>query len=106
MVAESDAALFRKYFWLIRKESEPMKHLILSLALIMVLASGITTFAHGKHKTSTAAKTANGKVVFIGKGDGVTTCPVTGEAIHNKGVKTVLYRRTVYFCCAGCRADA
>ena len=83
-----------------------MKHFVKVLVLIMALAFGVTAFGHDKHKHNTAAKAPNGKVEFIGKGDGVTTCPVTGEEIHNKDVKAVMFGRAVYFCCAGCLADA
>ncbi len=40
---------------------------------------------------------------FLGKGDGVTTCPVTGEPV-NKNVKAEIWGRTVYFCCESCKA--
>jgi YHS domain-containing protein len=40
--------------------------------------------------------------IFQGRGDGVTTCPVTGEKITNKKFKAELYGRTVLFCCHGC----
>ncbi len=86
-----------------------MKHLIKSLALILLIALSVSALAHDKHKHAAAAKSikgnGKGKVEFIGKGDGVTTCPVTGEEIHNKDNKAVLFKRTVYFCCAGCMAD-
>ena len=39
---------------------------------------------------------------FLGKGDGVTTCPVTGEPV-NKNVSAEIFGRTVYFCCENCR---
>ena len=38
---------------------------------------------------------------FLGKGDGVTTCPVTGEPI-SKDVKIEINGQTVYACCPGC----
>ena len=40
---------------------------------------------------------------FAGKGDGITTCPVTGEAV-DKSVSAKIDGKTVYFCCAGCVA--
>jgi len=43
---------------------------------------------------------------FKGLGDGVETCPVTGEKITNKDVKEEFFGRTVNFCCAGCLAKA
>jgi len=39
---------------------------------------------------------------FLGKGDGVTTCPVTGEAV-DKNISAEINGKTVYFCCASCR---
>lgn len=42
---------------------------------------------------------------FIGKGDGVTTCPVTGEPV-NKEFKFGFFGRTVYFCCSNCVEEA
>ncbi|MGE0133225.1 MAG: hypothetical protein AB7U82_34545 [Blastocatellales bacterium] len=88
-----------------------MKHIIRSFALIITLALAASAFAHGKHDKKAhakgkaqAAKAEKGK--FLGKGDGVTTCPVTGEEIHNKDVKGEFFNRTVYFCCAGCLDEA
>ena len=51
---------------------------------------------HGgmKHDGAMAAK-------FIGKGDGIETCPVTGEAV-NKKLKGEAMGRTFYVCCEGC----
>src|SRR5262249_54462323 len=89
-----------------RKDRESVKHLIKSLALIIALALGVTAVAHDKHKHATTAKTAKGKVEFIGKGDGINTCPVTGEEIPTKDIKAVLFGRTVYFCCPVCLEDA
>lgn len=40
---------------------------------------------------------------FLGKGDGVTTCPVTGEPV-DKNISAEINGRTVCFCCASCRA--
>lgn len=42
-------------------------------------------------------------VAYIGKGDGVTTCPVTGEPV-NKNVSLAVHGKTVHLCCAGCLA--
>lgn len=46
-----------------------------------------------------AVKAEAGK--FMGKGDGITSCPVTGEAI-SKEVSVEVEGRTVYACCPGC----
>ncbi len=42
------------------------------------------------------------EIKFLGKGDGVTTCPVTGEPV-DKNISAEINGRTVYFCCANCR---
>jgi YHS domain-containing protein len=88
-----------------------MKLTIRSFALIAVAALSLQAFAHDKHDKKArdkgdapAAKTVKGK--FLGKGDGVTTCPVTGEEIENKDVKGQFFGRTIYFCCAERLADA
>ena len=88
-----------------------MKLTIRSFALIVVAAMSLQAFAHDKHDKKAhdkgkvqAAKAV--KVEFLGKGDGVERCPVTGEEILNKDVKGRFFNRTVYFCCAGCLADA
>lgn len=39
---------------------------------------------------------------FLGKGDGVTTCPVTDELV-DKNISAEINGKTVYFCCASCR---
>ena len=88
-----------------------MKLSIRLFELIIVAALSLQAFAHGKHDKKAhdkakaqASKTTKGE--FLGKGDGVTTCPVTGEEILNKDVKGRFFNRTVYFCCAGCLAEA
>jgi YHS domain-containing protein len=88
-----------------------MKLTIRSFALIAVAALSLQAFAHGNHDKKAhdkgkapTAKTVKGE--FLGKGDGVKTCPVTGEEIQNKDVKGQFFGRTVYFCCPDCLADA
>lgn len=39
---------------------------------------------------------------FLGKGDGITTCPVTGEPV-NKNISAEINGKTIYFCCESCR---
>ena len=53
-------------------------------------------------KTNPTVKTLKSSPVFEGRGDGVSTCPVTGEKITNKAYKLEHAGRTVYFCCKGC----
>jgi YHS domain-containing protein len=88
-----------------------MKLTIRSFALILAAALSLQAFAHGKHDKKAhdkgkahAAKTVKAK--FLGMGDGVKSCPVTGEEILNKDVKGRFFNRTVYFCCAGCLDEA
>src|SRR5262245_51823784 len=84
--------------------------IIRSFALIVVVALSLQAFAHGKHDKSAhgkgkapAAKAV--KAEFLGKGDGVKTCPVTGDEIQNKDVKGQFFGRMVYFCCPDCLAE-
>jgi YHS domain-containing protein len=66
--------------------------------------------AHDKHKNQKAqkqgAKADKKATAFMGKGDGIESCPVTGEPISSKEVKGEFFGRTVYFCCEDCLADA
>ncbi|QQS47309.1 MAG: hypothetical protein IPM66_01150 [Acidobacteriota bacterium] len=50
--------------------------------------------SHDDHGTP-----ADGK--YIGKGDGIETCPVTGEPV-NKEVSAMINGRKVYACCPNC----
>lgn len=75
--------------------------------LIQSHAAGVSEFAkegmpvmHKRHELPGAEPADNSG--FLGKGDGITTCPVTGEPV-NKDVKAELMGRTVYFCCENCR---
>ena len=79
---------------------------------IFAAALTLTAAAHDKHKNDKkndkqekVAK-SSGKVEFLGKGDGVESCPVTGEALTSKTIKAEFFGRTVYFCCEGCLATA
>jgi YHS domain-containing protein len=88
-----------------------MKQTIGSFALIIVATLSLQAFAHGSHGKKAhgkgkaqAAKTVKGG--FLGKGDGVKICPVTGETIENKDFKGRFFNRTVYFCCAACLTEA
>jgi YHS domain-containing protein len=58
--------------------------------------------SHEGHQHDHATKTEKADQKFLGKGDGVETCPVTGEVIVNKDVKGDFFGRTIYFCCPGC----
>ncbi len=76
--------------------------------LIQAHAQGVSEFVkegmpsmHKRHELPGADPSVE---KFLGKGDGVTTCPVTGEPV-NKNISAVIGKRTVYFCCQSC-ADA
>lgn len=56
----------------------------------------------GMHKEHPAPpKPGKTPPAFVGMGDGIATCPVTGEP-NDKSVSAKIQGRTVYFCCAGC----
>ena len=77
-----------------------------TLRLMRAHAAAVSGFVHDgpagmakRHDLpGETAKTTGG---FLGKGDGVRTCPVTGEPVDKK-VKAQILGRTVYFCCASC----
>ncbi len=64
---------------------------------VMAKAGG----GHGDHGDHHAKPATKGEAKFMGKGDGIETCPVTGEAI-SKDVSVDVDGRTVYACCPGC----
>ena len=43
---------------------------------------------------------------FEGRGDGLVTCPVSGEKVTTKSLKAEYFGRTFYFCCEGCLKSA
>ncbi|GBC92745.1 hypothetical protein HRbin15_01222 [bacterium HR15] len=49
--------------------------------------------------------TQGGTKEFAGKGDGINTCPVSGEPV-NKDIWAEIKGRKVYFCCTNCRSKA
>jgi YHS domain-containing protein len=87
------------------KEQLIMKHFsnVFFACLLAVILAGVA-LAQGAKKP--AGKATAKAVKFMGMGDGISTCPVTGEEIHNKDVHADFHGRTVYFCCAGCMAKA
>ncbi len=52
-----------------------------------------------------AEPASGGTKEFLGKGDGINTCPVSGEPV-NKDVWADIKGRRVYFCCTNCRSKA
>ena len=75
-------------------------------ACLFVGVLAFTASAQGAKKPAGKAKVASKAVKFMGQGDGITTCPVTGEDLSNKDMHADFYGRTVYFCCGGCMAKA
>lgn len=77
--------------------------------LIQAHAKGVSEFvAEGMpsmHKSHDLPGAKGDERPFLGKGDGVTTCPVTGAPV-DKMIKAELLGRTVHFCCPGCRDSA
>ena len=73
--------------------------------LIQAHAAGVSEFVSegmpSMHKEHPLPGEKKEEAAFVGKGDGVTTCPVTGEPI-NKEIKFGFFGRTVYFCCESC----
>lgn len=78
-----------------------------TVTLIQWHAEGVNGFVKegmaGMHKEHPAPPKPGGaaKSEFLGMGDGIETCPVTGEPI-DKSVSAEIQGKTVYFCCAGC----
>ncbi len=90
-------------------------HILCAFALFCALT--VSAFAQaqkdehaGHHSHDKAAKaetnSETGTEAFKAKGDGITTCPVSGEALASKDVKAEMFGRTVYFCCDDCLAEA
>lgn len=73
--------------------------------LIQAHAAGVSEFvkegASIMHKEHPLPGEKKEETAFVGKGDGVETCPVTGEPV-NKNIKHGFFGRTVYFCCESC----
>lgn len=80
--------------------------LMVACALAMSAVAQDKQHDHKQMEKQAATKAADAKDQFLGKGDGVETCPVTGEPIENKDVKGDFFGWTVYFCCAGCLDEA
>ncbi len=78
--------------------------------LIQAHAEGVSEFTaqglavmHKEHPLPDA--TPKSAAEFEGKGDGIKTCPVTGEPV-NKNIHAEINGRQVFFCCESCRAAA
>lgn len=77
--------------------------------LMQAHAQGVSEFVKegmpSMHKTHELPGVTKEEKTFLGKGDGITTCPVTGEPV-NKSFSADINGRAVYFCCASCRDAA
>ena len=77
--------------------------------LIQAHAAGVSEFVSAgsavMHKRHELPGEKTTEPAFIGKGDGLETCPVTGEPV-NREIKFGFWGRTVYFCCESCRETA
>ena len=76
------------------------------VALIREHAKAVNGFVKegmaGMHKAHPLpASVQVSKVNFLGREDGIKTCPVTGEPV-SKDVSAVIKGKTIYFCCPGC----
>jgi YHS domain-containing protein len=87
----------------------PTYHYTSVLALLFaLLGASLTTYAQAADPvqqlitTKVTQKALPSSSLFQGRGDGLTTCPVTGEKITNNKFKADIFGRTVLFCCHGC----
>lgn len=91
---------------MIHKQARLLKKAV--LLLMVSLAAYSSGYAKSSDmvdnlvKTNPANPHLKSSSIFAGRGDGVKTCPVTGEKITTKKHKIKLYAREVYFCCHGC----
>lgn len=72
------------------------------LLIIPISVSALAQHAGHQHDANQSADSQK----FLGKGDGIDTCPVTGEPITARNIKAEFFGRTVYFCCPGCMEKA
>ncbi len=74
--------------------------------LVQAHAEGVSEFVKegmpSMHKEHPLPDAKTEVKSFLGKGDGITTCPVTGEPVNQK-VSAEINGKTVYFCCESCR---
>ncbi len=79
-------------------KATPSKYVKKTEAEQLAAIKTLTSKADGHHDHHAAAESV---ATFLGKGDGIETCPVTGEAI-SKEVSVQIMGKTVYACCASC----
>lgn len=81
------------------------RNVTLILSLIAISGLFAASFAQKTTKAK-AGKKATKAVAFLAKGDGVESCPVSGEKLESKAIKGEFFGRDVYFCCNDCLATA
>lgn len=90
--------------------NKAIKHVALFLTLVLLSGLALAAVAqHADHQDKSgkhADKNASGETKFLAKGDGIDSCPVSGEKLESKNLKAEFYGRTVYFCCEDCLAAA
>ena len=74
----------------------------LAIIISLLLLSGltVTSFAQKSAKqkaTAKVTKVAKVEDKFLAKGDGIESCPVSGDKLENKTHKAMLFGREVYF---------
>ena len=79
-------------------KANPSKYVKKTEAEQLAAIKTLTSKSEGHHDHHGAKESAT---AFLGKGDGIETCPVTGEAI-SKEVSFMVQGKTVYACCASC----
>jgi YHS domain-containing protein len=83
--------------------------MILSVALFAPVpqraqAAAAPAAAHEHHAVAAPATAApSGAAAFRGKGDGITTCPASGDPVDPK-LFELINGRKIYFCCEECIA--
>lgn len=74
--------------------------------LVQAHAQGVSEFVKegmpSMHKTHELPGVKKEEKAFQGRGDGISTCPVTGSPV-NMDFSAEINCRMVYFCCASCR---
>ncbi len=89
--------------------NKAIKQLLLIISLVVVSGLVVSALAQKAAKNKAGKKTTKTAPVaakFLGMGDGIENCAVTGEKLESKAIKGEFFGREVYFCCEGCLAKA
>ena len=85
------------------------RKLVVIISLLLLSGLTVTSFAQKSAKRKASAKVTKVAKVedkFLAKGDGIESCPVSGDKLENKTHKAMFFGREVYFCCDDCVATA